>query len=611
MDMPAPAIYVIAIVGTIGAAIAFKEFVYEPHIVPAIDRWKAEYQAARRRRQEAELYAAQVEVQMTQTQTRGSGKVSNDERSDDDDEPSSSGSGKPMDGKFMTGGLLLRRSEYNSPQKGGDVELDNLVAREVSEWRNDNSIQVLRQRKNLPEHAMDESIHAIPYSPLSPSRTHVVFDPSNPSTPSTTGRVASLPHSPILSPASKLRLLEFDKSIDAITNETPLDSHPIPVATPITRDESQTTQTLYSSPILTPVPAPNFSRSPLVPSSASFTPLAQRNPFSTQVPPASSSPTSPKILPPLSHSHAIPSLSQSYPQELDYEHGLELLSPPSSRAESPFSMAEVSPNEGLRSFSPFSNVSGTRSTSGFSSSVSSPLPVRMNLGNQSFDAVSPLQQPQGISAFLSPHAPSQNPSATNSARSTTYLSFDDDSSDNGVDQTQTYANQGTGTGVPAEGALGRQDTTSPPSTNQLASRTMTPEQIHGLGLTLFPVPPREPRTPGAAATLTSTTVNSVVAIGAGSHDPVYFRASASSSSSIPLAAAGTTPELAHPAAAQNHHHAQLPSDGELSDLDLMSDFATSESDFGNESDSGWSFAGGSQVGGGSAAPSPRLRRGQM
>jgi len=46
-------------------------------------------------------------------------------------------------------------------------------------------------------------------------------------------------------------------------------------------------------------------------------------------------------------------------------------------------------------------------------------------------------------------------------------------------------------------------------------------------------------------------------------------------------------------------------------LDFMSDFAPSESDFGNESDSGWSFAGGSQVGGSSAAPSPRMRRGQM
>lgn len=94
---------------------------------------------------------------MTQTRTRGSRKASNDESSDDDESPSL-GSGKPMDGKFMTGGLLLRRPEFNSPQKGEDVELDNLVAREVSEWRNENSLQILRQRKNISEHAMDEVI---------------------------------------------------------------------------------------------------------------------------------------------------------------------------------------------------------------------------------------------------------------------------------------------------------------------------------------------------------------------------------------------------------------------------------------------------------------------
>jgi hypothetical protein len=99
---------------------------------------------------------------MTQTQTRGSRKASNDESSDDD-EPPSLGSGKPVDGQFATGGLLLRRPGFNSPQKGEDVELDNLVAREVSEWRNENSLQVLRQRKNISEHAMDEVIFFLLY----------------------------------------------------------------------------------------------------------------------------------------------------------------------------------------------------------------------------------------------------------------------------------------------------------------------------------------------------------------------------------------------------------------------------------------------------------------
>jgi hypothetical protein len=51
------------------------------------------------------------------------------------------------------------------------------------------------------------------------------------------------------------------------------------------------------------------------------------------------------------HVHAIPSLSQSYPLDdlLDYEHGLELLSPPSplSRTDSPFELAGLSPKPEL------------------------------------------------------------------------------------------------------------------------------------------------------------------------------------------------------------------------------------------------------------------------
>jgi len=93
---------------------------------------------------------------MTQTRTRGSGNTWNDESSDDDDEDPSSGSGKLTDSKFMTSGLVSRRPEFTSPKKVGDVELDNLVAREVNEWKNENPLHVLRQRKNISEHAMDE-----------------------------------------------------------------------------------------------------------------------------------------------------------------------------------------------------------------------------------------------------------------------------------------------------------------------------------------------------------------------------------------------------------------------------------------------------------------------
>ncbi|KZP19426.1 hypothetical protein FIBSPDRAFT_955529, partial [Athelia psychrophila] len=48
--MPAPAVYVIAILGGAAAAVAFKQFVYEPHIHPRFQNWRAEYTARRRRR---------------------------------------------------------------------------------------------------------------------------------------------------------------------------------------------------------------------------------------------------------------------------------------------------------------------------------------------------------------------------------------------------------------------------------------------------------------------------------------------------------------------------------------------------------------------------------
>ncbi|KAG6876370.1 hypothetical protein C0992_013177 [Termitomyces sp. T32_za158] len=51
--------------------------------------------------------------------------------------------------------------------------------------------------------------------------------------------------------------------------------------------------------------------------------------------PPASSPAAPQH-PPQSHG-MIPSLSQSFPLELDQEHGIELLSAPSSRPDSPFS----------------------------------------------------------------------------------------------------------------------------------------------------------------------------------------------------------------------------------------------------------------------------------
>ncbi|KAF8887239.1 hypothetical protein CPB84DRAFT_1523375 [Gymnopilus junonius] len=144
--MPAPAVYVLAVVGTVSAVLAFKEFVYEPHIAPAIDRWYIEYQAARMRRQrQAAVVSAAPEddVPMSQTtkddrktrkpKSRSGAKYSDTDTSSDD-EASTSG----VDGNRLTKDGLLRRPlkprGYERLQDNPAppvIELDDLVAREV------------------------------------------------------------------------------------------------------------------------------------------------------------------------------------------------------------------------------------------------------------------------------------------------------------------------------------------------------------------------------------------------------------------------------------------------------------------------------------------------
>lgn len=101
----------------------------------------------------------------------------------------------------------------------------------------------------------------------------------------------------------------------------------------------------------------------------------------------------------------IPSLSQSYPQDLDAEHGLELLSPPSSRADSPFSMADISPrppmvnaverSRALALGGPIGTISiGNGSTvSTDSSPARTPSRTLLHLGSDSFDTLSPAVGP--------------------------------------------------------------------------------------------------------------------------------------------------------------------------------------------------------------------------
>ncbi|CAA7259418.1 unnamed protein product [Cyclocybe aegerita] len=638
--MPAPAVYVLAILGTVGAVFAFKEFVYEPHIVPALERWKAEYDArreARRRR------GAPIEVPMSERRH----SETNDSPNDEDDSGNSASASGPSTwrSEFMRNGLLRRRGASAQPPvhaTGRDVELESLVAPEVSAWRNATSngaAQDVGQRSSAnlldqSSHSIDESIHAIPYPALSPTHAphHVLFDSSMNSPLSTTpsSHASGLPSMPASPAPGTMYTGTLPSGTNSGTPERNASEEPQPPQPHLTHPSGPEPQ-VDSSRRATPSPPPIFVSSvPLVPSPPpARVPSPLTPPLSTSssllpsppapaliesanqqqdvlsplqlsvLPPSPSSrasspnltPTSPEgPVSPISSlpapvpvpatsdlqgftdSHATPtanqfqhpsysiqqpilSLSQSYPQELDYEQGLELLSPPSSRAESPFSMADYSPAANFRSFSPLgvntnvrpesslSPLSSVSASSAFSSVFSSPemthSPIRMGLGNESFDTLSPVMQARAFSglgaadrAVTSPFAdpvdsprslrasvsPQPSYSQTSSAQSTTYLSL----SGSDDDESELYG----------------PNTRADQSTDQ------------GLGLTLFPT---------------------------------------SVSASTPTASSAIQPRSPG-AQTQIQNHPQ--SDSEFSDLDFLSDVAGTESEA--ESEEGWSVAGSEQ-----------------
>ncbi|KAF9055539.1 hypothetical protein BDZ89DRAFT_1125267 [Hymenopellis radicata] len=238
--MPAPAVYVLAVVGTVAAGIAFKEFVYEPHIAPKLEKWAQEFLSKRRERKRQREAAISVSLPFSSKRSDGG--------SDDDDKSA--------------------------------FELEKLVSHvseEVREWRNEvvrSQSSTLRQRKNVAEPStLDQSNISIPYVPMVP--THVIFDAA-------TSTIGSRAPSPSLSGSR---------------------------------------ETLRSPPpgrLPTPDSSEHGGDSPVL-NTGLFSPMS------------------------------IPSLSLSHPVDLDQEHGVELLSAPSSRPDTPFST--VSHTDDYHSFS--------------------------------------------------------------------------------------------------------------------------------------------------------------------------------------------------------------------------------------------------------------------
>ncbi|EGO02403.1 hypothetical protein SERLA73DRAFT_71524 [Serpula lacrymans var. lacrymans S7.3] len=154
--MPGPAVYVVAVVVGLGACVMFKDFVYEPHIAPTLERWAQDFVERRRARRQREQVPVSVSVNPGPSTRRA------------------------------------RSNDGDSGAEGGSVyELEGLISREVDEWRNkvDRSQNQLRFRNNAASEAerysfssntLDESIASLPYTPIVP--THVVSNDSSPMT---------------------------------------------------------------------------------------------------------------------------------------------------------------------------------------------------------------------------------------------------------------------------------------------------------------------------------------------------------------------------------------------------------------------------------------------
>ncbi|KAI0074758.1 hypothetical protein K474DRAFT_1665029 [Panus rudis PR-1116 ss-1] len=154
--MPSPALYVaVAVVGTVAAALAFKEFVYEPHIAPKFEAWAETYvENRRRRRARAQPVAVPQSSDLDENEARRLYQKKNSKKDKKD------------------------RDDRDDSDDGDNIELDDLAkasasTSEVDGWRRGvPPTASLRLRRPAP--VIDETNYTIPYDPLTP--THVIFD---------------------------------------------------------------------------------------------------------------------------------------------------------------------------------------------------------------------------------------------------------------------------------------------------------------------------------------------------------------------------------------------------------------------------------------------------
>ncbi|KAH9919698.1 uncharacterized protein B0H18DRAFT_1122342 [Fomitopsis serialis] len=182
--MPGPAVtavYVVGAIAVVASVVAFKEFVYEPHIAPKLEAWAESFVDNRRRqraRRQGPISAQPVHEHGDENTTRRSTRSRNDDN-------------RPHP-PFGSGSDKKRGDDDEDDDNSMSVELEQLVAREGSAWSEDGRQNGLRHRKTAG--TMDESNVFIPYRPMSP--THVIFDSSVTSTPTSPSSSGSRLQSP-------------------------------------------------------------------------------------------------------------------------------------------------------------------------------------------------------------------------------------------------------------------------------------------------------------------------------------------------------------------------------------------------------------------------------
>ncbi|KAI0033325.1 hypothetical protein K488DRAFT_85007 [Vararia minispora EC-137] len=172
--MPGPVVYVAVGICAVVAVVAFKEFVYDPHIGPELRRWREEMRERRRYRQQRRLH-----------------EPFSARRHDDDDSSTSPSSRSSSDAS-------------SNPDPGSSIELNDLLEREAEAWRargaQAGTGTGLRHRnvpasnQSAPQNILDD------HEPLGQS-TLAVLQPT-PSAPQDTNVLFEYPASPTLSPVS-------------------------------------------------------------------------------------------------------------------------------------------------------------------------------------------------------------------------------------------------------------------------------------------------------------------------------------------------------------------------------------------------------------------------